>query len=135
MSKTALPPFSVGQVIYLIPRAERKVIPAQITEEILRRTISGQETVWMIQLAGNQKSMPLDPEAAEYFISVDELRSVLISRTTDQVNAMLDRTVTVAQEIFGIQNDINVDDLGSQQQDEIITVILPDGTRTKVKTK
>lgn len=135
MSKTALPPFSVGQVIYLIPRDERKVIPAQITEEILRRTISGQETVWMIQLAGNQKSMPLDPEAAEYFISVDELRSVLISRTTDQVNAMLDRTVTVAQEIFGIQNDINVDDLGSQQQDEIITVILPDGTRTKVKTK
>lgn len=135
MSKTALPPFSVGQVIYLIPRDERKVIPAQITEEILRRTISGQETVWMIQLAGNQKSMPLDPEAAEYFISVDELRSVLISRTTDQVNAMLDRTVAVAQEIFGIQNDINVDDLGSQQQDEIITVILPDGTRTKVKTK
>ena len=48
---------------------------------------------------------------------------------------MLDRTVAVAQEIFGIQNDINVDDLGSQQQDEIITVILPDGTRTKVKTK
>lgn len=135
MSKTALPPFSVGQVIYLIPRDERKVIPAQITEEILRRTISGQETVWMIQLAGNQKSMPLDPDAAEYFISVDELRSVLISRTTDQVNAMLDRTVAVAQEIFGIQNDINVDDLGSQQQDEVITVILPDGTRTKVKTK
>lgn len=135
MSKTALPPFSVGQVIYLIPRDERKVIPAQITEEILRRTISGQETVWMIQLAGNQKSMSLDPEAAEYFISVDELRSVLISRTTDQVNAMLDRTVAVAQEIFGIQNDVNVDDLGSQQQDEVITVILPDGTRTKVKTK
>jgi hypothetical protein len=135
MSKTALPPFSVGQVIYLIPRDERKVIPAQITEEILRRTISGQETVWMVQLAGNQKSMPLDPDAAEYFISVDELRSVLISRTTDQVNAMLDRTIAVAQEIFDVQNDITVDALESQQQDEIITVILPDGTRTKVKTK
>jgi len=135
MSKTALPPFSVGQVIYLIPRDERKVIPAQITEEILRRTISGQETVWMVQLAGNQKSMPLDPDAAEYFISIDELRSVLISRTTDQVNAMLDRTIAVAQEIFDVQNDITVDALESQQQDEIITVILPDGTRTKVKTK
>jgi len=135
MSKTALPPFSVGQVIYLIPRDERKVIPAQITEEILRRTISGQETVWMVQLAGNQKSMPLDPDAAEYFISVDELRSVLISRTTDQVNAMLDRTIAVAQEIFDVQNNITVDALESQQQDEIITVILPDGTRTKVKTK
>jgi len=127
MSTETLPPFKVGQIVYLIPGGERRVIPAQITEEILRRTISGQETVWMIQLAGSQKSVPLDPDAAEYFISVDNLRDVLVNRTRAQVFAMLERTELLANETFGQPADNPV------FEEETTMVLMPDGTRAKVK--
>jgi len=127
MSTETLPPFKVGQIVYLIPSGERRVIPAQITEEILRRTISGQETVWMIQLAGSQKSVPLDPDAAEYFISVDNLRDVLVNRTRAQVFAMLERTELLANETFGQPADNPV------FEEETTMVLMPDGTRAKVK--
>jgi hypothetical protein len=127
MSTETLPPFKVGQIVYLIPSGERRVIPTQITEEILRRTISGQETVWMIQLAGSQKSVPLDPDAAEYFISVDNLRDVLVNRTRAQVFAMLERTELLANETFGQPADNPV------FEEETTMVLMPDGTRAKVK--
>jgi hypothetical protein len=127
MSAETLPSFKVGQIVYLIPSGERRVIPAQITEEILRRTLSGQETVWMIQLAGSQKSVPLDPDAAEYFTSVDMLRDLLVERTKKQVVAMLEKAEMLAEEAFGQPVDEPV------FEDEATTVLMPDGTRAKVK--
>jgi hypothetical protein len=127
MSAETLPSFKVGQIVYLIPSGERRVIPAQITEEILRRTLSGQETVWMIQLAGSQKSVPLDPDAAEYFTSVDILRDLLVERTKKQVVAMLEKAGALAEEAFGQPVDEPV------FEDEAATVLMPDGTRAKVK--
>jgi hypothetical protein len=135
MSTTPLPPFQVGQVIYLIPTGERRVMPAQITEEILRRTIGGTETVWMIQLAGSPKSVPLDPDAAEYFINVDELRRTLVERTTQQVNSMIDKTVSLAAEIFQQQAPVNLSSTFDVEDDlpQTATVTLPDGTKARVK--
>lgn len=81
MSEQTLPPFKVGQIVYLIPTGERRVLPAQITEEILRRTVKGTETVWMIQIAGSPKNVPLDPDAAEYFTDMASLRDAMLERT------------------------------------------------------
>jgi hypothetical protein len=109
-------------------------MPAQITEEILRRTIGGTETVWMIQLAGSPKSVPLDPAAAEYFVNVDELRRILVERTTQQVNSMIDKTVSLAAEIFQQQADDPVPTISdSDEPSQIATITLPDGTKARVK--
>jgi len=110
-------------------------MPAQITEEILRRTIAGTETVWMIQLAGSQKSVPLDPEAAEYFVSVDSLRDVLVSRTVQQVNTMIDKVVMTASEIFPqtTQSKGEIYAYEDSATEQTATILMPDGTRAKVK--
>jgi len=81
----------------------------------------------MIQLAGSQKSVPLDPDAAEYFTSVDNLRDVLVNRTRAQVFAMLERTELLANETFGQPADNPV------FEEETTMVLMPDGTRAKVK--
>jgi len=108
-------------------------MPAQITEEILRRTISGTETVWMIQLAGSQKSVPLDPEAAEYYVDISDLRRTLVDRTTQQVNAMVDKVVAAALEAFPQPETASDVLLFPSQVDQSTTIVMPDGTRAKVK--
>jgi len=109
-------------------------MPAQVTEEILRRTLEGTETVWMIQLAGSPKSIPLEPDAAEYFVDVNELRRSLVERTTQQVNSMIDKTVALANEVFERQaHDEPMFDAGADDQPQTATVTLPDGTKARVK--
>jgi hypothetical protein len=131
MNDTRTPPFRVGQIIFLIPKGERRVIPAQVTEEILRRTISGEETVWMIHLAGSSKSVPFDPDVAEYFVDAESLRNEMVQRTVKQVNLMIDKTIALASETFEIQQPkpAAVEDL-----DVVASVVLPDGTRAKLRT-
>lgn len=140
MSTHSLPSFKVGQIIFLIPTSERRVLPAQVTEEILRRTLDGEETVWMIKLAGSQKNVPLDPDAAEYFTDVNILRDTLINRTAQQVNTMLDKTVEQANETFGSHLATTVVTATTLMLDQVLsvdtptmTVILPDGTKAKVR--
>ena len=88
----------------------------------------------MIQLAGSQKSVPLDPDAAEYFINVDELRRTLVERTTAQVNVMIDKTVTLAEEIFQQQAPVAVSSsFNMEDPPQTATVTLPDGTKARVK--
>lgn len=130
MSDQTLPAFKVGQIVYLIPTAERRVLPAQITEEILRRTVRGTETVWMIQIAGSPKSVPLDPGAAEYFTDIETLREAMLERTRRQVMSMLDKVESTAREIF--QESSPVDVIGETPV-ESATVTLPDGTKARVR--
>lgn len=131
MSEQTLPPFKVGQIVYLIPHDERRVLPAQITEEILRRTVKGAETVWMIQIAGSQKSVPLDPAAAEYFTDMVSLREAMLERTRKQVIAMLEKVETTAREIF--QEQISDEEPTPKAEPKSATVTLPDGTKARVR--
>ena len=89
----------------------------------------------MIQLAGSQKSVPLDPSAAEYFTSVSDLREVLITRTTQQVNSMIDKVVATATELFMPAEDPEPQDDCVPAMAEPATILRPDGTRAKVKIK
>ena len=130
MSEQTLPPFKVGQIVYLIPTGERRVLPAQITEEILRRTVRGTETVWMIQIAGSPKSVPLDPDAAEYFTDVVSLRDAMLERTRMQVISMLERVEATAREIF--QESVP-EEAPAEAASETATITMPDGTKARVR--
>ena len=130
MSEQTLPPFKVGQIVYLIPVDERRVLPAQITEEILRRTVKGTETVWMIQIAGSPKSVPLDPDAAEYFTDMGSLRDTMLERTQKQVLAMLERVELMAREVF--QDSVS-DAPVTEEISETTTITMPDGTKARVR--
>jgi hypothetical protein len=87
----------------------------------------------MIQLAGSQKSIPLDPDAAEYYINIDDLRQTLIARTTQQVNSMIDRVEESAREIFSVVNDPPPQTFELPVNEQSATVLLSDGTRAKVR--
>lgn len=130
MSEQTLPPFKVGQIVYLIPTGERRVLPAQITEEILRRTVKGTETVWMIQIAGSPKSVPLDPDAAEYFTDMGSLRDAMLERTQRQVLTMLEKVESMAREVF---EESIPDETPAGEVSETATITMPDGTKARVR--
>ena len=106
------------------------MLPAQITEEILRRTVRGTETVWMIQIAGSPKSVPLDPDAAEYFTEVVSLRDAMLERTRMQVISMLERVEATAREIF--QESVP-EEAPAEAASETATITMPDGTKARVR--
>lgn len=136
------------------------MLPAQVTEEILRRTLQGQETAWNIRIAGSEKSISLDPAAAEYYTSIDELRGSLIEKVTQQIDKMVGNATEIASSAFkqapqapslvfdSSDDTADAEEAQDDAPDDIVPVgkrvykeseagnvrvVLPDGTRAKVR--
>lgn len=131
---TTLPSFSfssvtVGQIIYLIPKDAKGVIPVLVVEEITRKTTSGSSTSLMIQLPTQNKPVKLDPEAVEIFQNLEDVRQVLIERATKRINEMIDEIDELAS-IFREQANTFQEDV--EQIQNTIEVTLPDGIKARV---
>ena len=140
MSNT-LPPFSlssvsVGQVLYLIPKEARGVIPALVVEEIIRKTSTGTSSSLMIQLPTQAKHAKLDPNVAEIFLDINEVRKVLIERASLKINEMLDEVQIIANHSFSLNDeelDVNEESDDSQTQ-STVEITLPDGIKGRIST-
>jgi len=131
---TTLPSFSfssvsVGQVIYLIPKDAKGVIPALVVEEITRKTTSGSSSSLMIRLPTQTKPVKLDPDAVEIFMNLEDVKQALIERATKRINEMINEIYEIAS-IFQEQADILQEDV--EQIQNTIEVTLPDGTKARV---
>ena len=134
---TTLPSFSfssvsVGQVIYLIPKDAKGVIPALVVEEITRKTTIGSSTSLMIQLPTQTKPVKLDPEAVEIFQNLEDVKQVLIERATKRINEMINEIDEVAS-IFKGQSDDYEESV--EQTPTTFEVTLPDGTKARVSNQ
>jgi hypothetical protein len=133
---TTLPSFSfssvsVGQVIYLIPKDAKGVIPALIVEEITRKTTSGSSTSLMVQLPTQTKPVKLDPEAVEIFENLEDVKKILVERATKRISEMINDVEQVASIFQGRADDYEED----VEQTPTFEVTLPDGTKARVTNK
>jgi hypothetical protein len=125
MSKT-LPPFVVGQTIFLIPHETRAVIPAVVVEEITKKTINGSQTSWMIFTPSSQKPVKLDTSACEIFTTISDVRKSLF----DRVSIAIEEMIVEVEEISSALNKA----MQPQQVDDAPTVVtLEDGTKARIK--
>jgi vacuolar-type H+-ATPase subunit I/STV1 len=89
--------FSVGQIIYLLTRKDPKVYPALVSEEINKRSLSGESTSYMVKLpTEDTKEIELNKLDAEVFISLDEARDKMIERATGQINLILEKAKSIS---------------------------------------
>jgi hypothetical protein len=124
MSKP-LPPFVVGQTIFLIPNESRSVIPAIVVEEITKKTINGSHTSWAILTPNNPKPVKLDPSTCEIFINLSDVKDSLLQRVTLAIENMIDEVRTISEELNGgSKSTVN------ETAPSVIT--LEDGTKVRV---
>ena len=134
--------YAIGQILFVILAKKNQVYPMQIIEVISKRTLSGEETIYVLQ-AGPDKtsSITLDKIDGEVFDTPDLARQVLIQRATAQINRLVDVAMeksktwygnneSMTAEAYRFERDIFDDEVTSEDS---TTVVLPDGSIAKVK--
>ena len=151
---------AVGQIIYLLSNKDIKVYPAQVVEEINRKTLTGSETSYVIKLPDKNKSeVHISKIDAEIFTSAEELEEAMISNAKNKIGLLLDsarelesifdnvKPSSISSDIL-INDDQNINHVVETQQkkkrrrrkstakekkdDEKITVDLGDGLTAKM---
>jgi hypothetical protein len=94
--------YKVGQVIYLIHPQKLAVVPAQIVEQIIKRTVSGEETVYNLQPPGDVSQVTLSSFDGEVFENLGSVREYLLTNAQKHIEAVIERTGKTVESNFDI---------------------------------
>lgn len=154
--------YQVGQVLYVLPTSKSTVVPVQVVEEITKRTLLGSEISYMVRVGKDEETVDINNIDGEVYSSSDDVRQILIERSTTALNRIVNNATEKAEVWYGssLTNDSNSSDsvdlkdalIGSKnkprdgrgrflsqvppESDPIsndTTVQLPDGSVAKVK--
>ena len=102
--------FEVGQIIYLLSRKDTSAYPAQIIEEIKRKTIESEVVSYIIRLPNQDNSEVLLEEInADIFTSIDALESKMVENAHSQIKIFLDKTRKLEKAFVPAESDIASD--------------------------
>lgn len=135
--------YSIGQVLFVILSKKNQVYPMQVIETITKRTLNGEEISYVLQAGADKETkVTLDKVDGEVFETSNKARKTLIQRATDQINKLVDISVSKSFEWYNIvdqpQTIQDLPDLMTKatlqvEEEEISSVTMPDGSIVKVR--
>jgi len=119
--------YNVGQVIFLLIQKEMKVVPAQVVEETVTKTLSGEKTSYTIEAVtanNKRKLLKLDTLSASVFLSIEEVHNEMVSNITKRIETILNDAKATAVNIFGndfleIDNAVKIQNSNNEHEDYV----------------
>ena len=87
--------FPVGSIVYFLHNKTERVLPAQVTEKIVRTSLSGSRATYIIAVQSKDaiKNIEVDPEEVKVFQTPDEMKDFMVARATSAISSLLDAAV------------------------------------------
>ena len=129
--------YEVGQVLYVVLRTQQTVIPVQVIEQILRRTLDGEQTTYTVNVPTNNareslKQMSLNELDGNVYDSLDGVSDALLENAKVAINGLISKANVVASKYFAITESPPTAVLPETPEDRV-QVTLEDGTVANVK--
>lgn len=127
----------VGSVIYIIDPRKRLVVPVQVQEQLVSRTIKGEKVSHNVAVPAG-KIVCLEDLDTPFFKSLEEVRTYLLDKAKEVIDAGIQSAEKIAKEKFqsmsinaGPEIDGNL--MPARASEESLSVTLEDGTRANIK--
>ena len=124
--------FDVGSVIYFISPKTEKVIPALVSEKIVRTSKAASRVTYILEIrsAKSTQTAEVDPNTTTLFARPEDVREFMIARTTKAIDELIAAAVTLSKQ-FSIMSTTEIEE--QQATDDPIEVTLPDGQVAKLR--
>lgn len=138
---------SVGDIVYIVSNRKRQVLPAQVVEQINRKTLSGEQTQYQVLVAGAKGPVDLDSltEVGSIFSSLEDVRTSLYAQAEAAIVQVIAAAAEMAAAHFAEENISAQEAIVSSDSDNIdssedvipkatkrLKVKMPDGTSASV---
>jgi hypothetical protein len=143
--------YKIGQVLFIVLNKKTQVYPMQVVEIITKQTLQGDDVKYKLQ-GGTDKSVTvfLNEVDGEVFESAEKARQVLTKRANAQINRLVDAAISKSQQWYGslgekpavdpfemppaeVESALEDTLISPSGDEDVPTVVLPDGTVAKVK--
>jgi hypothetical protein len=132
--------YQVGQVLFIILNKKQQVIPVQVTEQVVRRSLNGEEISYSVSIPSRDENRVHELESidGEVFDSIEDVRQYMLEQTQHIISTITERALKVAKNRFDYDGPI-IPDMGpslpsvSEKEETFAKVDLGDGTMANVK--
>lgn len=99
--------YKIGQVLFVVLKKENRVVPFQVVEELVKRTLEGEVVTYMARLGTSMEHISVSDIDGEIYESAEKLRKMLVEKATSSVNKIIDVAVQKSREWYptGFAND------------------------------
>jgi len=103
--------YKVGQIIFVVLRKEASVYPMQVIEEIVKKTLEGEVTSYMVRAgADRDKVLSVSEIDGEIFDSAEKAKKILVDRVSQTISNRVDHAIKKAKEWYPAGFESAVDD-------------------------
>lgn len=128
--------FEVGQILFLLPKKENKIVPVRVVEIVVRKKMNDQSVEYMVEIPNRSRDIvSLSELEAMSFTSDLELRSYMIQNSTSAIDQMIASAKRHALGAFGEQSAPSQLSREPEQEEEYTFITLPDGTRARIRNE
>jgi hypothetical protein len=92
--------YSLGQILYVVLRKEAQIYPMHVVKISVEKSLEGELTTYRVCGSDPSKVFDLHDVDGEIFESADEVRTVLIDRTTKAISQRIDQAVGKARQWY-----------------------------------
>ena len=139
--------YSVGQILYLILKKKQIVLPVRVVEQILRRTVEGEEVKYIVEAPAKGRRLvqyPLDELSSEVFEDIADARKLLLANANEAIDGIISLANRSAEKYFitpktqgspaiePLQSGESLSPL-SHSADSIVETVMDDGSVVKVR--
>lgn len=127
--------YKVGQVLYVLVKKQQTVIPVQVVEQILRRTLSGEETMYTVNVPTNSglKEMPLSEISGDVFEDLEIARSRMLENASAAIDSLIKAATKTSSLAFPASTEEDQAPTSIPVGAEVVEASLDDGTVVKVR--
>ena len=131
--------YNVGQVLYVILNQKQKVIPVQVIEQVVRRSLKGEETQYTVNVPSRNgfKAYNLHDLDGEIHETVESAMDELTDKANQSITRIIENAQKIATHSFDTDTDPDVDDVlfdpKETDTENKVKITLENGTVANVK--
>ena len=121
--------YDVGQVLYVVLQKKQKIIPVQVVEEIVRRTVTGEKKQYLVRVPGRKEHVDMADLGDQIYADVNAVKEALKRNLSAAIDAMAERATEVAVGTFGLEHQ--PDDIPKEQ--DSVTLEFPESLQVQLE--
>ena len=126
--------YQVGQILYIILKKKKAVFPVQVVEQVVRKTLTGEDVTFKVTFPTANEPINLQMIAEKVFTSPEDLQTYLMSNLSEKITAMVNEAIDLASSSFAAPAQ-ELDSLvtnNPKDTSETMQITLEDGTKANV---
>jgi len=114
--------FPVGSIVYFLHNKTERVLPAQVTEKIVRTSVDGSRATYIIAVKSKDslKNIEIDPRDVSVFQTPDEMKSFMVSRATSAISNLVQAAVKSSEIFQNVTEPLESPETTSNEFNEIM---------------